>query len=75
VYTKAFTTQRLIMSDSTQTAGGQDRKRINVNQDYELRDWSQKFGVTQDELRAAVRAVGDQADKVKDYLARGGSTR
>ena len=63
------------MSDSTQSAGGQDRKRINVNQDYELRDWSQKFGVTPDELKAAVRAVGDQADKVKDYLSRAGSTR
>jgi hypothetical protein len=63
------------MSDDKQKSGGQDRERINVNQDYELRDWSQKFGVTQDEIKAAVRAVGDQADKVKDYLSRSGSTR
>jgi hypothetical protein len=63
------------MSDNTQSPGGQDRKRINIHEDYELRDWSQKFGVTREELKAAVRAVGDQADKVKDYLSRAGSTR
>lgn len=63
------------MSDDTQAPGGQDRKRINVNEDYELRDWSQKFGVTPNEVRAAVRAVGDQADKVKEYLSRFGATR
>jgi hypothetical protein len=46
------------------------RKRINVNQDYELSDWSKKFGVRPDELRAAVRDVGDDADKVKEHLSR-----
>jgi len=58
------------MSDNKQAIGGQDRKRINVNEDYELRDWSKKFGVTPDELRAAVKAVGDQADKVEEHLKR-----
>lgn len=32
--------------------------RINVNQDHELHYWSKRFGVTHDELRAAVKAVG-----------------
>jgi hypothetical protein len=63
------------MPDNTQSPGGQDRKRINVHEDYELRDWSQKFGVTANELKAAVRAVGDQAEKVKEYLSRSGATR
>jgi hypothetical protein len=31
--------------DKTKT-GGQDRKRINTVQDYEVRDWAAKFGVT-----------------------------
>jgi hypothetical protein len=57
------------MSDNTQSTGGQDRKRINIHQDYELRDWSQKFGVSAEELKRAVAAVGDQADKVQAYLA------
>jgi hypothetical protein len=61
------------MPDNTQKSGGQDRKRINVNQDYELRDWSDKFGVTKERLKEAVKAVGDNADKVRDYLQGGGS--
>ncbi len=55
------------MDDKTKR-GGQDRTRINVNQDYELRDWSDKFGVTKEELKAAVEAVGDQASAVESHL-------
>jgi hypothetical protein len=39
-----------------------------VNEDYELRDWSKRFGVTQEELKAAVRSVGDQASAVEKHL-------
>jgi hypothetical protein len=56
------------MPDNTSQSGGQDRKRINVNQDYELRDWSDKLGVTPERLKEAVQAVGDSADKVQQYL-------
>lgn len=59
------------MSDDLQSRGGQDRKRIDVHQDYELRDWADKFGVTTDELRRAVQAVGDQADAVEKHLRQG----
>lgn len=56
------------MSDSKQKLGSPDRDRINVNEDYELRDWSKKFGVTPDELKAAVKAVGVQAKDVEAHL-------
>ena len=56
------------MSDNLQNRGGSDRKRIDVNQDYELRDWSKKFGVSTDQLKEAVQAVGTQADRVESYL-------
>jgi hypothetical protein len=56
------------MADDLKKAGGQDRKRIDVSEDYELRDWAARFGVTKDQLKAAVAAVGDQADKVEQYL-------
>ena len=59
------------MSDDLKKAGGQDRKRINVHGAYELRDWSKKFGVTPDELKEAVAAAGDQADKVEAHLKKG----
>lgn len=56
------------MSDDKSNRGGQDRKRIDVNQDYELRDWSKKFGVTPEELKKAVAEVGDRSDKVEARL-------
>jgi hypothetical protein len=58
------------MSDNLQQRGGQDRRRINVNEPYELRDWSRKFGVSPEELQEAVRAVGTDAEKVEEHLKR-----
>ena len=56
------------MPDDKTKPGGQDRKRINLNEPYELRDWSKKFGVTPDELTAAVKAVGNDAAAVEAHL-------
>jgi hypothetical protein len=33
------------MADDLTQRGGQDRTRIDVGQEHELRDWSKKFGV------------------------------
>ena len=54
--------------DNKKSAGSADRERINVNEDYELRDWSKKFGVSHDELKAAVKAVGPMVKDVEVYL-------
>lgn len=59
------------MSDDKTQTGGADRKRIDVNEDYELRDWSKKFNVTPDKLKEAVRAVGTSADAVQKHLRSG----
>jgi hypothetical protein len=56
------------VADDLSMRGGQDRRTINLHQDFEVRDWSSKFGVTADELREAVAAVGNQASKVEEYL-------
>jgi hypothetical protein len=56
------------MADDKSRPGGQDRTRINVNEDYELRDWSKKFGVTPEQLRAAVQAVGTSAEAVEKHF-------
>lgn len=56
------------MSDDKTRAHGQDRERINVHEDYELRDWSKSLGVTPERLKEAVQAVGDRAEKVREYL-------
>ena len=57
------------MSDDKSKTGGQDRDRINVNQDYELRDWAKSLNTTPEKIKEAVQAVGDRADKVREYLS------
>ena len=63
------------MSDDLSNRGGSDRARINIHQDHEVRHWAAKLGVTPDELRSAVRAVGDRADRVQDHLNAHKATR
>ena len=61
--------------DKTQTRP-QDAKRINVNEEYELRDWSKKFGVTPEQLKDAVKKVGTSAEAVERHLkAKNGTGR
>ena len=56
------------MSDDRTQRGGQDRSRINLAQEYEVRDWADRFGVSEEELRRAVAEVGDRADAVESFL-------
>jgi len=56
------------MADDKTKTGGQDRARINVNEDYELRDWANSLNTTPERIKQAVQAVGDRAEKVREYL-------
>jgi len=56
------------MSDDKSKAHGQDRERINIHEDYELRDWAKSLKTTPERVKEAVQAVGDRADKVREYL-------
>ncbi|MDY0747602.1 DUF3606 domain-containing protein [Paucibacter sp. R3-3] len=56
------------MPDDKSNAGGQDRSRISLDEDYEVQYWSTKFGVSAAKLRDAVKAVGNEAPAVERYL-------
>ena len=58
------------MADNKKDVGSPDRDRINLSEDYEVQDWSKKFGVSPDELRTAVQKVGSVAMNVEAYLKR-----
>jgi hypothetical protein len=60
------------MADDTSKTGNPDRQRVNVNEDYELRDWSQKWGVSREQVKEAVAKVGTRAADVEREL-KGGS--
>ena len=62
-----FVTERSMADDKT-NRGNPDRQRINLNQPHEVRDWAEKFGVSEAELQAAVQKVGNQADDVGRHL-------
>ncbi len=56
------------MADDPSKTGPQDRSRISTNEDHEVRHWSQKFGVSPEQLKAAVRKVGNSAKAVEKEL-------
>lgn len=56
------------MGDDTKNTGSPDRDRISLSEEYEVRDWTESLGVSEQRLREAVAAVGNSADKVREYL-------
>ncbi|CUI77615.1 DUF3606 domain-containing protein [Achromobacter sp. NPDC008082] len=56
------------MSDDLTNRGPQDRARINVNEDHELRYWTKQLGVSELQLKEAVKAVGVSVEAVKQHL-------
>ena len=58
------------MSDNKQDRGPQDRARINVNEDYELRYWTKELGVSEERLRKLVEENGPSAEAVRTALKR-----
>ncbi|MGN6194947.1 MAG: DUF3606 domain-containing protein [Ginsengibacter sp.] len=56
------------MSDNKRNIGGRDRQRISLTQDYEVRYWANKFGISREQLKKIVRQVGDNPQAVEDYL-------
>jgi hypothetical protein len=57
------------MTDNTADRGPEDRSRISLSQDFEVRYWSQRFGIDEKALREAVEDVGPSVQDVEQYLA------
>lgn len=60
------------MADDKSKTRPQDAQRINVNEEYELRHWSEKFQVSADRLRQAVEKAGPMAKDVERELSGSG---
>jgi len=58
------------MVDDKIETDSQDRQRINIHEDYELRYWSTKFGCTEEQLKAAVKKARMMAKDVEAELKR-----
>jgi len=58
------------MSDDKTNRRPRDADRVNVNEDYEVRYWTQKWDVTEAQLKDAVRRAGVMARDVAKALGK-----
>ena len=58
------------MADDRTKTGKADRDRINIAEPYELRDWCKRLGVSEGELKTAVKKVGPMAKDVARALGK-----
>jgi hypothetical protein len=58
------------MADDRTIRGAADRSRINMQEDYEVRYWTQKWSISREQLAAAVREVGVMAADVARKLGK-----
>jgi hypothetical protein len=67
------------MSDDKSNRGSQDRSRINLNEDYEVRYWCREFGIAPDRLRELIGQLGDSAETIREAVkvdkAKGATSR
>ncbi|MDM0014955.1 DUF3606 domain-containing protein [Variovorax sp. J22P168] len=47
---------------------GLDRKLIALNEPHEVQSWTRSLGCTAEQLKEAVKAVGNSAEAVRVYL-------
>ena len=52
------------MADDKAKTGTADDIRINSNESYDLRYWSEKFGATREKLLDKIKAVGPRVSTV-----------
>ncbi|WP_020179108.1 DUF3606 domain-containing protein [Methylopila sp. M107] len=58
------------MADDLKRRGPEDPRFVNVNEDWEVRHWCAKWGVTPDELKRAVKMVGTGVAAVARHLGK-----
>lgn len=56
------------MADDLSNRGPADRGRVDVNEPYEIAWWTQRFGVSEQQLREAVKKAGVSAKDVQKLL-------
>jgi hypothetical protein len=58
------------MTDDKTQRVPRDAERVNVNEDYEVRYWCKKWGVSEQQLRDAVKRVGVMSKDVAKALGK-----
>lgn len=56
------------MPDEPTKPGKHDRRRINTTDESEIQDWAKLLGVTTKQLKAAMKAAGNEVAMIEAYL-------
>lgn len=56
------------MSDDLKEKRPQDSSRISTSEKWEIAYWTKTLGCSEEELKKAIRAVGNSAEAVKKYF-------
>lgn len=59
------------MSRYSRQRNSTEQKRLNVEEEYEMMDWTERYGVSAERIREAVKVVGDRVSDVVRYLMDG----
>jgi hypothetical protein len=58
------------VADDLKNRGAQDRARVNVHEAHEVAYWTKKWGISKEQLAAAVEKAGVSADAVARELGK-----
>jgi hypothetical protein len=56
------------MADNKDIRDGRDRDHVAGDEDYEIRHMANKMGISQEEVKRAIEQVGNDRQKLEDYL-------
>ena len=56
------------MSDNKNVTDQRDRSKVSPEESYELSYLEEKLGKSREEVRAAIKVVGNDRTKVEEYL-------
>jgi hypothetical protein len=59
-----------MMADDLTIRAPQDRTRISMTEDWEIRYWTKELGVSKEQLAATLKQVGTSADAVRRALGK-----
>ena len=59
------------MSYYKRQSSRQKQQRLDINEEYELMNWTERYGVSAEKVREAVMVVGNRVSDVVRYLLDG----
>jgi 3-oxoacyl-[acyl-carrier-protein] synthase III len=58
------------MADDLRNRGAQDRSRISMSEEHEVKYWTEALGVSREQLQRTVDRVGNSAAAVRKELGK-----